>query len=91
MAILVDTVGIPNRGRVWYHMVSDTDIDELHRFARKIGLRREWFQDDGGLPHYDIVGTKRALAVKLGARSAAPREVLHAAKITSKELMPVYT
>jgi hypothetical protein len=91
MAILVDTAGIPHRGRIWYHLVSDTDIEELHRFARRLGLKREWFQTDGDLPHYDIVETKRALAVKLGARSVAPREVLQAAKVLAKELVPVYT
>lgn len=44
------------------HMIADTD-DELHAMARRLGLRRDWFQGD----HYDIAISKRALAVQYGA------------------------
>jgi hypothetical protein len=44
-----------------------TDLDELHAMAKKIGLRREWFQDNGTFPHYDCQKRKRALAIKAGA------------------------
>jgi hypothetical protein len=40
------------------HLISDHDIEELHAFARKIGLKKEWFQDkrnkDFYYPHYDL-------------------------------------
>lgn len=48
------------------HMLT-TDLDELHAMARRIGLKRAWFQGDGSFPHYDLTASKRALAVKAGA------------------------
>jgi hypothetical protein len=48
------------------HMYADT-LDELHAMARTVGMRRAWFQDKETLPHYDLVGTRRALAVAAGA------------------------
>jgi len=43
------------------HMFADT-LEELHEFAQKIGMKREWFQDKR-LPHYDLTITRRKLAV----------------------------
>ena len=37
------------------HLVSDLNLEELHLFAKKIGLKRHWFQDKR-LPHYDLIG-----------------------------------
>ena len=49
------------------HMYADS-LEELHAMAEAIGMRREWFQPDGGrLPHYDLVPARRAKAVELGA------------------------
>jgi hypothetical protein len=45
------------------------NLIELHLLARQIGLRREWFQDEPGNPHYDCVPTKRALAIQAGAKA----------------------
>lgn len=50
----------------WCHMGTDSDVAELHEFAAKIGLKRHWFHG-GRLPHYDLVESKRELAVKHGA------------------------
>lgn len=47
------------------HMIS-TDLDELHAMAKRIGLKRAWFQD-GPKPHYDLTASMRAKAVLLGA------------------------
>lgn len=44
-----------------------SSIDALHRFARRLGLRRQWFQDSGDLPHYDLNRPMRARAVAAGA------------------------
>lgn len=46
--------------------LTTTDIDELHAMARKIGLKRAWFQDKT-FPHYDCQRRIRALAVAAGA------------------------
>jgi len=68
MAVYVDNAQIPwGRGR-WSHMTADT-IDELHMFAQKIGMRREWFQDKAHHPHYDVTMSRRKIALEAGAIS----------------------
>jgi len=54
---------------VMCHMISDTSLDELHEFAARLGLKREWFQNDGRTPHYDVCKQKRERAIVLGATS----------------------
>ena len=51
------------------HLQADTS-EELHAFARSMGLRREWFQSKAGRPendHYDLTQAGRARALELGA------------------------
>lgn len=48
------------------HMYADT-LEELHALAKKIGLRREWFQNHTMLPHYDLTEGKRLQALRAGA------------------------
>ena len=51
------------------HLQADT-LEELHSFARGVGLRPEWFQSRPGRPendHYDLTEARRALALELGA------------------------
>ena len=56
------------------HMTSD-NIEELHLMADKIGLKRSWFQmGKNDLPHYDLVASKRKLAVSNGAVELTRRE-----------------
>lgn len=55
------------------HMMSDESIDELHAFATRLGLRREWFQSRSA-PHYDVCKSKRAEAIALGAVELPIRE-----------------
>jgi hypothetical protein len=51
------------------HMVTDDPtFAELHRIADAIGLRRSWFQcKPNSLWHYDLVASKRTLAIAAGA------------------------
>jgi Protein of unknown function (DUF4031) len=60
----------PGRRYVMCHMIADS-VDELHAMADKIGIARRWYQGD----HYDITQTKRALAVKAGAKEVTLREL----------------
>src|SRR3546814_17616113 len=71
MRIYVDAAIHRWRGKLWCHMFSP-NIDDLHKFARQIGMRREWFQDPRPShkiywPHYDISAQPRQRALRLGA------------------------
>jgi hypothetical protein len=49
------------------HLLGDSE-EELHIFARRIGLKRSWFQKkDNGTPHYDLTENKRKIAIDNGA------------------------
>ncbi|HMN12797.1 MAG TPA: DUF4031 domain-containing protein [Bellilinea sp.] len=48
-------------------MATDGSLLELHEMADRIGMKRSWFQDKPGRPHYDLSPGKRALAVRNGA------------------------
>jgi hypothetical protein len=71
MSVYVDAAVHRWRGRLWCHLFSP-DIDELHDFARRLGLQRGWFQDPARMakvswPHYDTVDTRRMRAIDMGA------------------------
>lgn len=74
MAILVDDCIWPWRDRLWCHMISDTNLEELHAFARWIGIPERGFQGD----HYDIPEEMRAMAVEEGAIEVTSRGVVEA-------------
>lgn len=74
-------------GRVrsrWSHLTADTP-EELHEFAERLGLKREWFQtckrrcapEDQPCQHwhYDVTETKRKRALGMGARSITYRQM----------------
>lgn len=48
------------------HMYADT-LEELHEMALAIGLKLAWFQNNNHLQHYDLVPSKRRLAINRGA------------------------
>jgi hypothetical protein len=56
------------------HLTTDGDPEELHRFARRLGLRREWFQPDALHPHYDLTPDRRRRALEMGAVFVPSRE-----------------
>jgi len=71
MTIYVDAAVHAWRGQTWCHLFSP-DIEGLHDFARRLGLRRSWFQDPStsrkvSWPHYDIVDARRTRAIAMGA------------------------
>ena len=51
----------------WCHLWTDNNVEELHKFAKNIGLKKEWFQNKINFPHYDLIPSKRKLAIKHGA------------------------
>ncbi|MEN2740822.1 DUF4031 domain-containing protein [Microbacterium sp. X-17] len=64
MAILVDTPRWPAHGRLWAHLVSDSDLAELHAFARANDIPARAFD----LDHYDIPAEAHARLVAAGAQ-----------------------
>jgi hypothetical protein len=50
MSVLVDDPQWPAHGRLWAHLVSDDNLDELHAFARAHDLPARSFDRD----HYDV-------------------------------------
>jgi hypothetical protein len=72
MAVYVDSLMgcMPSPKWPWAeacHLFAD-DEAELHEFARKLGLKREWFQAGGVVEHYDLTAWMRGKAVAFGAR-----------------------
>ena len=61
-------------GATWCHMLADSS-EELHAFAKRIGLKRAWAQKVGQVDeHYDLVPSKREEAVRQGAVEITRRE-----------------
>jgi len=64
------------------HLVSDDSEDELHRFARKIGLTRRRFHGKRkGHAHYDLAGEwTKAKALGAGAQVVSTRRIAEVAR-----------
>lgn len=72
--VYVDAPVWPFGRMMMCHMIAD-DLNTLHAMAQEIGIKRRWFQDVEGFPHYDICKSKRELAVKRGALEISWREL----------------
>ncbi|MBK0419005.1 DUF4031 domain-containing protein [Leucobacter sp. CSA1] len=73
MAILIDPPAWPAHGTLWSHLVSDTDYDELHAFARRLGIPRRGFD----LDHYDLPAARYEEAVARGALPVTAKDIVH--------------
>ena len=58
------------------HMYTDGDVEDLHKFAEGIGMKRDWFQPDDRLPHYDLNANRRGMALWHGAKSHTLKEMV---------------
>lgn len=58
------------------HLTADTD-EELRAFAARLGCKPAWYQRKPADPfgHFDLVASKRARAVELGAVEITSREL----------------
>ncbi len=72
--ILIDPPLVPSRGRLWSHLASDTSYDELHAFARGLGVPERGFDRD----HYDVPSEFYDDAVAAGAVPVTSRELVAA-------------
>ena len=71
MAILVDDPIWPAHGRLWAHLVSDSDVGELHAFAAAHGIPPRAFD----LDHYDVPDDALPRLVAGGAEHLGGKEL----------------
>lgn len=88
MTVYVDNSRLPWRGQSWCHLVADS-VAELHAFAQRLGLKREWFQDKSRYPHYDVTVKVRQRALELGAVEGDKRAIITCAKQMYLEVLAV--
>lgn len=72
MALLVDSAMWPAHGRLWAHLVSDSDLDELHAFAATHGIPPRAFDRD----HYDVPDDAVDRLVAGGAERVSAHELV---------------
>jgi hypothetical protein len=72
VAILVDPPQVPAHGRLWSHVASDRSYEELHAFARRLGLPPRGFDGD----HYDVPEEAYERVVAAGAQPVSSRELV---------------
>ena len=85
MAVYVDNVRVEWRGRQWCHLVADS-TEELHKFAKALGLRRTWFQQAASYPHYDITAEVRVQALEMGAFPGSRQQIITCARKLKAEI-----
>jgi hypothetical protein len=64
-------------------MFADNE-EELHAMAARIGLKEEWFQTGHTNPkfhHYDIIPSKRELAIRFGAKKESIEDFMKRVKL----------
>jgi len=71
MSLYIDTPRWEWRGRLWAHMISDQNLDELHHAARSLNLRWVAF----GRDHYDVPDVLWPAACEI-AELVDPREIV---------------
>lgn len=69
---MIDPPLVPTRGRYWSHVASDTSYDELHAFARRVGIPARGFDRD----HYDVPEEMYDAIVAAGATPVSSRELV---------------
>jgi hypothetical protein len=69
---MIDPPLVPTRGRYWSHVASDTSYDELHAFARGVGIPARGFDRD----HYDVPEEMYDAIVAAGATPVSSRELV---------------
>ena len=70
--ILIDPPNAAGHGRLWSHLASDTSFEELHAFARGLGIPERGFDRD----HYDVPAHWYDEAVLAGATPVSSRELV---------------
>ena len=88
MVVYVDQAMWAWQGLKWCHLLAD-DLDDLHRFAASLGIKRTSFQaaPKSSVPHYDLTAYERQQAIAKGAVPCSRTEiVIIARRLRSKGL-----
>ena len=72
MTVLVDDPIWPAHGRLWAHLVSDANLDELHAFARLLELPPRAFDHD----HYDVPAEMLPRIISAGAEHVGGKDLV---------------
>lgn len=72
MTLLIDPPNAAGHGLLWSHLASDTSFEELHAFARRLGVPERGFDRD----HYDVPAEWYELVVEAGAVPVGSRELI---------------
>ena len=72
MTLMIDPPAVPSRGRMWSHLASDTSFDELHAFARELGIPERGFDRD----HYDVPSEWYDEVLARGVEPVTSRELV---------------
>ena len=77
MAVYVDAAIWRWQGLNWCHLLAD-DIDELHRFAAGLGVKRTSYQGPPrtASPHYDLTSFERRRAIARGAVECSREDIV---------------
>ena len=77
MTVYVDDAMWSWQGLKWCHLLAD-DIDDLHRFAAQLGIKRSSYQGPPTTttPHYDLTAYERRRAIAMGARACSRDEIV---------------
>lgn len=72
MTLYIDPPNAPGHGRMWSHLASDTSYDELHAFARTLGVPERGFDGD----HYDVPSEWHERIIAMGVVPVSSRELI---------------
>lgn len=71
MTVLLDPPLWPAHDTLWSHLVSDASLEELHAFARRLGVPARSFD----LDHYDVPASRYDELVAAGASPVSANEL----------------
>jgi hypothetical protein len=72
VTLMIDPPAVPSRGTLWSHLASDRSFDELHAFARELGIPERGFDRD----HYDVPAEWYDEVLARGVEPVSSRELV---------------
>lgn len=75
----------PNGRKKYAHLTADS-LEELHKFAESIGVKRHFFHRPSRHPHYDITEDQVTIAIAHGAKQILSKELVQIAKLLSRSV-----